>query len=181
MSPNEEKWVWNRCLGHLSMRSISQLNKLGLVRGFPNLKFASYALCEACQKGKFSKTSFKAKIVVSTSRPLELLHIDLFGPVKIASIDGKKYGLVIIDDYSRWTWVKLLKHKDESHFMFSTFCLLVHTEMNCKIVKVRSDHGGEFENKHFKNIFDSNGISHDFSCSRTPQKIGVVERKNMTL
>jgi hypothetical protein len=78
------------------MRNISQLNKLGLVRGLPNLKFASDALCEACQKGKFSKTSFKAKTVVSTSRPLELLHIDLFGPLKIASINGNKYGLVMM-------------------------------------------------------------------------------------
>ena len=100
MSVNEEQWVWHRSLGHVSMRRISQLNKLGLVRGLPNLKFALDALCEACQKGKFSKTSFKAKNVVSTSRPLELLHIDLFGPVKIASISGKKYGLVIVDDYS---------------------------------------------------------------------------------
>ncbi|KAI5403892.1 hypothetical protein KIW84_051149 [Lathyrus oleraceus] len=83
------------------MGIISQLNKLGLVRGLPNPKFASNALCEACQKGKFSKTSFKAKIVVSTSRPIELLHIDLFGLVKTASINGKKYGLVIVDDYSQ--------------------------------------------------------------------------------
>ena len=65
------------------------------------MKFTSNDLYEACQKGKFSKTSFKAKNVVSTSRPLELLHIDFFGPVKTASINGKKYGLVIVDDYNR--------------------------------------------------------------------------------
>ena len=78
MFVNKEQWVWHRCLGHVSMRRISQLNKLGLVRGLPNLKFVSDALCEACQKGKFSKTSFKAKTVISTSRRLELMHIDLF-------------------------------------------------------------------------------------------------------
>ena len=128
LSVNEEQWVWYIRLGHVSLRKISQLNKLGLVRGLPNLKYSSDALCEACQKGKFSKTSFKPKKVVSISRPLELLHIDLFGPVKTASNNGKKYGLVIVDDYSRWTWVKFLRHKDESNFVFTTFCSQVQNE-----------------------------------------------------
>jgi transposase InsO family protein len=163
------------------LRKISQLNKLNLVRGLPNLKFSSDALCEACQKGKFTKRSFKAKNIVSTSRPLELLHIDLFGLVKTASFGGKKYGLVIVDDYSRWTWVKFLRHRDESHSVFSTFCSQVQNEMNCKVIRVRSDHGGEFENKDFDNLFDSNGITRDLSCPRTPQQNEVVERNNMTL
>src|ERR1044072_2860944 len=181
LSVHQEQWVWHRRLGHVSMRKISQLNKLDLVRGLPKLKFASDALCEACQKGKFSKRSFKAKNIVSTSRPLELLHIDLFGPVKTASPNGKKYGLVIIDDYSRWTWVKFLRSKDESYSVFTSFCTQVQNEKNSKIVRVRSDHGGEFENKDFEGLFDANGISHDFSCPRTPQQNGVVERKNRTL
>src|ERR1044072_9790322 len=121
------------------------------------------------------------KNVVSTSRPLELLHIDLFGPVKTASISGKKYGLVIIDDYSIWKWVKFLRHKDESHSMFSNFCNQVQNDKEFRIVKVRSDHGGEFENKDFEKLFNENDISHDFSCPRTPQQNGVVERKNRTL
>ena len=101
LSINNEQWIWHRRLGHVSMRRISQINKLNLVRGLPNLKFNSDALCEACQKGKFAKPAFKSKNVVSTSKPLELLHFDLFGPVKTASVSGKKYGLVIVDDYSR--------------------------------------------------------------------------------
>lgn len=119
--------------------------------------------------GKFSISSFKAKKIVSTTRPLELLHIDLFGPVKTASIKGKKYGLVIVDDFSRWTWVKFLKHKDQSYSVFADFCNQVQNEKDFKIVKVRSDHGGEFENKFFEKYFSENGILHDFSCPRTPQ------------
>ena len=69
------------------------------VKGLPDLKYHSDALCGACQKGKIVKTSFKSKNIVSTSKPLELLHIDLFGQVSVASIRGKKYGLVIVDDY----------------------------------------------------------------------------------
>src|SRR3954465_11919342 len=128
MSVSEEQWVCHRRLGHASLRKISQINKLNLVRRLPNLKFKSDALCEACQKGKFSRPAFKFKNVVSSLRPLELLHIDLFGPVKITSVRGKKYGLVIVDDYSRWTWVKFLKHKDESHSVFFEFCTQIQSE-----------------------------------------------------
>lgn len=125
-------------------------------------------LFEACQKGRFSKTSFKTKYVVSTSKTLELLQIYLFGPVKTAYVKGKKYGIVIVDDYSRWTWVKFLRHKDESHFVFSTFCSQVQNEKNFRIVKFVSDNGGEFENKYFEKLFDENDIFHDFSCPGTP-------------
>ena len=86
------------------------------------------------RKANLENLLLKQKNVVSTSRPLELLHIDLFGPVKTASISGKKYGLVIVDDYSRWTWVKFLRHKDESHSMFSTFCNQVQNEKDLRIV-----------------------------------------------
>ena len=138
MYVDNEKWVWPKRLGHVSMRRISHINKLNLVRGLPNLKFSSDALCEACQKGKFAKPPFKSKNVVSTSRPLELLHIDLYGPVKTTSISGKKYGLVIVDNSSRWSLVKFLKHKDESHSVFANFYNVVQNEKEFRIVKVRS-------------------------------------------
>src|SRR4051812_11898351 len=181
MSVSKEQWVWHRRLGHASLRKISQINKLNLVRGLPNLEYKSDVLCEACQKGKFSNPAFKSKNVVSSSRSLELLHIDLFGPVKTTSIRGKKYGLVIVDDYSRWTWIKFFKHKDESHSVFFEFCTQIQSEKECKIIKVKSDHGGKFENRFFEIYFKENGIPHDFSCPRTPQQNGVVERKNRTL
>lgn len=98
-----------------------------------------------------------------------------------ASINGKKYGLVIVDDYSRWTWVKFLRSKDESYEVFSNFCKQVQSEKELKILKVRSDHGGEFENEPFENFCEENGIIHEFSSPRTPQQNGVVERKNRSL
>ena len=100
----------------------------------------------------------KSKDIVSTSRPLELLHIDLFGLVSTVSIYGSKYGMVLVDDYSTWSWVKFLK-----------------------ILKVRSDHGGEFENEPFELFCEKHGIIHEFSSPRTPQQNGVVERKNSSL
>jgi len=97
LSVNDKKWVWHIRLGHANWRLIFKLSKLQLVRGLPNIDYYLDALCGACQKGKIVKASFKTKDIVSTSKPLELLHIDLFGPVNTVSL----YGLVIVDDYSR--------------------------------------------------------------------------------
>jgi transposase InsO family protein len=127
------------------------------------------------------KSSFKTKDIVSTSRPLELLHIDLFGPVSTASLYGSKYGLVIVDDYIRWTWVKFLKSKDNAYDVFSNFYTQIQSEKEMKILKVRSDHGGEFENEPFENFCEKLVIVHEFSSPRTPQHNGVVERKNRIL
>jgi len=96
------------------------------------------------------KSSFKAKDIVSTSRTLELLHIDLFGPINTASLYGSKYGLVIVDDYNRWTWVKFLRSKDNAYDVFNNFCTQIQSEKEMNILKVRSDHGGEFENEPFE-------------------------------
>ena len=92
---------------------------------------------------------------------------------KTASVSGKKYGLVIVDGYSRWTWVKYLRHKDESQSVFVTFCNQVQNENDLRIVKVRSDLGGEFGNKKFEIFFNEKGISHDFSCPRNPNKMNL--------
>ncbi|WJX78348.1 hypothetical protein P8452_61580 [Trifolium repens] len=178
---NDEKWVWHQRLGHANWRLISKLSKLSLVKGLPNLNYHSDVLYGSCRIGKISKTSFKPKNIVSTSRPLELLHIDLFGPVSTASINGKKYGLVIVDDYSRWTWVKFLRVKDDAYDVFTIICTQVQSEKSLMIFKIRSDHGGEFENEPFATYCEDHGIVHEFSAPRTPQQNGVVERKNKSL
>jgi len=147
---NDKKWVWRRRLRHANLRLISKLSKLQLVRGLPNIDYHSDALCGACQKGKIVKSSFKTKDIFSTSRPLELPHIDLFGPVNTASLYGSKYGLVIVDDYNRWTWVKFLRSKDNAYDVFSNFCTQIQSKKEMKILKLRSDHGGEFENESFE-------------------------------
>jgi len=107
---SDKKWLWPRRLRHANWRLIYKLSKLQLVRGLQNIDYHSDALCGACQKGKIVKSSFKSKDIISTSKTLELLHIDLFGPVSTASIYGSKYGLLIVDDYNRWIWVKFHMH-----------------------------------------------------------------------
>jgi len=89
--------------------------------------------------------------------------------------------LVIVDDYSRWSWVKFLKSKDDSYDVFSKFCIQIQSVKELKILKDRSDHGEEFENEPFEIFCEKHGIIHEFSSPRTPQQNGVVERKNRSL
>ena len=114
------------------------------------------------------KTSHKSKDAISTKRPLELLHIDLFGPSRITSLNHSKYALVIVDDYSRFTWTLFIKHKDETFGKFTDFCKLIQNQKSTTIVTIRSDHGGEFENELFSDFCNKNGIKHEFSVPRTP-------------
>ena len=115
---NESSWIWHNRLGHASMDSLARLINLDLVRGLPKMNFENDRICKACQLGIQTKSSFKPKNIVSTSRPLELLHMDLFGPISTTSLGEKRYGFVIIDDYSRFTWILFIAHKDEAFDMF---------------------------------------------------------------
>jgi len=128
MLVSDEKWLWHKRLWHANWRLISKFSKLKLVKGLLELKHHLDAHYGACQHGEIAKTSFKTKNILSTFSPLELLHIDLFGPVSTSSINGKKYGLLIVDDYSRWTWVKFLRTKDKAYDVFNNFYAQVQNE-----------------------------------------------------
>ena len=112
---------------------------------------------------------------------MQLLHIDLFGPTRTTSLDGKSYDFVIVNDFSRYTWVLFLSLKNEALDMFILFCKIVQNEKGYSISSIRSDHGKEFENLGFDAFCGENGISHNFFTLRTPQQNGVVEKRNRTL
>ena len=181
VSLNEETWIWHKRLAHAHMDLLNKLSKNDLVIGLPKLKFSKDRICEACQKGKQVKSSFKSKNVVSTSRPLQLLHMDLVGPSRIRSRGGNLYIFVIVDDFSRFTWTLFLSHKSDTFNAFKRFAKVVQNEKGTTIVSLRSDHGKEFENEDFSCYCFENGINHNFSAPRTPQQNGVVERKNRCL
>ena len=117
--------------------------------------------------------SFKPKEIVSTSRHLELLHLDLFCPSRTRSLGGNYYRFVIVYDYSRFTWTLFLSSKDDNFHAFIKFANKIQNQL----ISLRSDHDGEFVNHRFEDYCDEFGISHNFSCPRTPQQNGVVERK----
>ena len=119
--------------------------------------------------------------MVSTTRPLQLLHMDLFGPSRTRSFGGNIYALVIVDYFSRFTWTLFLVHKNDAFKVFKRYAKQVQNEKSLKITSIRSDHGGEFQNSLFEEFCEENGIFHNFSAPRTPQQNGVVERKNRSL
>ncbi|GKA96115.1 retrovirus-related pol polyprotein from transposon TNT 1-94 [Tanacetum coccineum] len=114
---NENSTLWHRRLGHANMRLIQSLATKELFRNLPKLKFDQH-FCDACKIGKQAHTSHKAKNIVSTTRCLELLHMDLFGLSVVQSYGGNRYTLVIVDDYSRYTWTRFLKDKTEAFNQF---------------------------------------------------------------
>nr|KYP33754.1 Retrovirus-related Pol polyprotein from transposon TNT 1-94 [Cajanus cajan] len=181
MSKNDESWLWHKRIAHINMEHLNKLISKDLVIGLPKIKFEKNKLCDACQKGKQVKVSFKPKNIVTTTRPLELLHMDLFGPSRTMSFGGSYYGLVLVDDFSRYTWTLFLANKSDTFGVFRKFAKLIQNKKNLKIVSIRSDHGKEFENKDFDLFCEENGIEHNFSAPRTPQQNGVVERKNRSL
>ncbi|GJU85323.1 putative reverse transcriptase domain-containing protein [Tanacetum coccineum] len=169
---DENSTLWHRRLGHANMRLIQSLASKELVRNLPKLKFDQH-FCDACKIGKN---------IVSTTRCLELLHMDLFGPSAVRSYGGNRYTLVIVDDYSRYTWTRFLKDKTEAFDQFEIFSKKIQNQLGCTIVSIRTDHGREFDNEvQFGEFCNANGITHNFSAPRTPQSNGVVERKNRTL
>src|ERR1044072_8308269 len=181
VSTNDDAWLWHRRIAHIHMDHLNKLVKHDLVMGLPKFKYVKDRLCVACQKGKQTKSSFKPKHIVSTERPLQLLHMDLFGPSRTKSMGGNLYALVIVDDFSRFTWTLFLAHKNDAFHSFIKFAKLDQNEKSLKIVSIRCDHGGEFQNDEFELFCEDHGINHNFSSPRTPQQNGVVERKNRSL
>ena len=107
--------------------------------------------------------------------------MNLFEPVRVASLGGMHYAYVLVDDYSRFTWMCFLAHKNDAFKAFENFAKRAQNEKGFCISSIRSDHETEFENESFKTYCIENEISHTFSSPRTPQQNGVVERKNRTL
>ena len=145
------------------------LVKRNLVRVLSKKEFTKDGLCDSCHKGKQKKTSFKRKSIWSINEVLKLLHMDLFGPVNIMSISNKKYALVIVDDYTRYSCTFFLHSKDESSQMIINHIRNVETRSKWKATTLRSDNGTEFKNSTMKVFCESKGISQTFYASRTPQ------------
>src|SRR3954468_1941668 len=118
---------------------------------------------------------------IKSNKILELLHVDLFGPPSHASLGGKKYCLVIVDDFSRYYWVYFFKLKSETQKTFIDFINLVQRQYNVPMLIIRSDNGTEFKNYTLNDFLSDEGIKHQYSAAYTPQQNGVSERKNRTL
>ncbi|GJV50247.1 retrovirus-related pol polyprotein from transposon TNT 1-94 [Tanacetum coccineum] len=148
-----KSWVWYRRLSYLNFGEINHLAIHSLVRGLLKIKFEKDHLCSVCAMGKSKKKPHKPKSEDTNQEKLYLLCMDLCRPMRVASLNGKKYIIVIVDDYSQFTWVKCL----------------------------RTDNGTEFVNQTLREYYEKVGISHETFVDRSPQQNGVVKRRNRTL
>nr|GEW33294.1 retrovirus-related Pol polyprotein from transposon TNT 1-94 [Tanacetum cinerariifolium] len=176
-----KSWLWHQRLSHLNFDTINDLARNDLVSGLPKFKYHKEHLCPLCEQGKSKRASHPPKPVPNSRQRLHLLHMDLCGPMRLASINGKRYVLVIVDDYSRYTWVYFLRSKDEAPEVIKTFLKRITVLLQSPDIIIRTDNDTEFKNQVLKEYFDSVGISHQMSSVRTPQQNGVVERRNQTL
>nr|GEZ20941.1 hypothetical protein [Tanacetum cinerariifolium] len=176
-----KSWLWHRRLSHLNFGAINHLAIQCLVRGLPKLKFEKDHLCYTCAMGKSKKKSHKPKSEDTNQEKLYLLHMDLCGPMRVESVNGKKYILVIVDDYSQFTWVKCLRSKDEALDFIIKFLKMIQVRLKVPVRRIRTDNGTKFVNQTLREYYEQVGISQKTSVARSPQQNGVVERRNRTL
>jgi hypothetical protein len=161
-------WLWHRRLTHIGMKNLHKLLKGEHILGLTNVHFEKDRICSACQAGKQVGVHHPHKNIMTTNRPRELLHMDLFGPVAYISIDWSKYCLVIVDDYSRFTWVFFLQEKSQTQETLKRFLRQAQNEFGLRIKKIRSDNGTKFKNSEIEVFLEEEGINHEFSSPYTP-------------
>nr|GEX07021.1 hypothetical protein [Tanacetum cinerariifolium] len=177
---SSQSWLWYQRLSYLNFTTINNLVKNNFVQGLPKMKFKKDHLSSACEQGKIHQKHHKSKTASASNKPLYLLYMDLCGPMHVRSINGKRYELVV-DDYSRYTWVFFLHLKDEASEVIISFIKKTQVNLQLQVQRVQTDNGTKFKNKTLAKYFDEVGITKQYSTARTPQQNGVVERRNRTL
>ncbi|GJZ34642.1 retrovirus-related pol polyprotein from transposon TNT 1-94 [Tanacetum coccineum] len=165
-----KSWLWHRRLSHLNFGAIIHLTKHGLIRGLPKLKFEKDHLCLACAIGESKKQSHKPKFEHTNQEKLYRLHMDLCGPIRVVSVNRKKYILVIVDDYSWFTWVKFSASKDEAPDFIIKFLKMIQVRLNATVRNIRTDNGTEFVNQTLQDYYQKVRIYHETSVARIPQQ-----------
>jgi hypothetical protein len=145
LSKYNESWLWHRRLGHLHFDHLIKIRNRVAVRDFPEIS-------------KPHDIVFKSKSFPSSSKPLQLVHMDLCGPSRKEGTGKENYFMLVIDDYSRLTWVVFLKEKSKAFAKFKHFKALTENQTGRKIKAIRSDRGGEFSSRKFKDLCDEHGI-----------------------
>ncbi|GJT01784.1 retrovirus-related pol polyprotein from transposon TNT 1-94 [Tanacetum coccineum] len=173
-----KSWLWHRRLNHLNFGTLNDLARKDLVRGLPRLKFEKDHLCSACQLGKSRKATHKPKTINTITEVLHTLHMDLCGPLRVQSINRKKYILVIVDDYSRFTWVKFLRSKDETPAFVINLLKQLQVGLNKTVRFVRTDNGTEFVNKDLMISMTRWQFPRGRPFENSSNRNGVVEQRN---
>ena len=172
--------LWHKRLGHFHHAALIFMKKNNLVKDLPNLEVMPPE-CTACQYGKQKRLPFPKNKAWRATQKLQLVHTDVGGPMKTPSLNGSKYYIAFIDDYSRMCWIYFMKFKSEVADIFMKFKAWVETQSESKMQVIRSDNGTEYTCEKFNKFCEDAGIEHQLTAPYTPQQNGVVERKNRTI
>ena len=162
--------LWHRRLGHIIHNNLKDIIASEAFKVVSNLKAEPESMCAPCQLRIQTRMSNTKSQITSTSRVLELIHMDLMGPMQVESLAGKRCKYVCVDEFSRFSWTNFCKDKSKACKAFEELWLKLAKEHNkvLRITKIRSDYGKVFENSFFKNFGGKNGIQHEFSAFKTP-------------
>lgn len=192
--------LWHRRLGHANLRTMQHMAAKQKAEGLPS-SFTALPFCSGCSMGKQTRVKIPTKkhiqpscrecqetrrmnseaSMTRTSKPLELVHTDLCGPLTTASSSGSRYMLTITDDFSRYTWLFFLKKKSDTLSKFQQFKTMIELQGNFKLKTIRSDRGGEYTSSAFISFCETSGIVRQLTQAHTPHQNGVAERKNRSL
>nr|GEV84166.1 copia protein [Tanacetum cinerariifolium] len=172
-------------MAHVNFKTINKLAKNGLVASLPLNLFTNEHNCVACNKGKQHKAPYKVISAVRTIfEPLQLLHMDLFGPTSIRSIDHKYYSLVVTDDFSQFSWAFFLGTKDETFYILKDFLALIENQLNKKVKTIRCDNRTEFWNAQLIDLCGAKGIRRDYKAVSTAcyvlNRVSIISPHNKT-
>ncbi|GAU43961.1 hypothetical protein TSUD_283880 [Trifolium subterraneum] len=179
-SIEDKTQLWHNRYGHLSVKGLKILNSKDMVKGLPALGEMNER-CTDCLIGKQQREVIPKQAKWRATTKLQLIHSDICGPINPCSNGGKRYFLTLTDDFSRKTWVYILKEKSEAFETFRNFKAMVELKSGCVIQMLRTDRGGEFTSNAFNEFCKSKGIKRQLTTAYTPQQNGVSERKNRTL
>ncbi|KAK9053340.1 hypothetical protein SSX86_029973 [Deinandra increscens subsp. villosa] len=175
-----ESGIWHSRLGHVNVHTLEQMTSSGIVLGVPRIKGDSQ-ICDTCLAGKQIRNSFPKESEYKTKNILELVSMDLCGPMTPATKTGIRYFMLLVDEHSRYMWVYFLKNKNEAFEVFKSFKSEIEGKLGSKIKSLRSDRGGEFTSQEFNEFCSLNGIYRLLTTPYSPQQNVIVERRNRSI
>lgn len=179
-SLDDPAWLWHARLGHVNFQAMKLLVDKEMAGGVPAIVHPNQ-LCQSCLVAKQIRAPFPVEAHYRAEEPLELLHMDLCGPITPSTMAGNCYFLLIVDDYTRWMWVFVIKSKDQALEAFTKFKPLAENTAGRRVKTLRSDRGGEFLSGDFARLCEEAGIQRHLTAPYSPQQNGVVERRNRTV
>jgi hypothetical protein len=177
---NDAAWLWHSRFGHLNFKALRNLGVKGMVEGMPIVDRLEQ-VCDACTLGKQHRAPFPKTSLYRAKRGLELFHADLCGQIRPQTVGGNLYFLLVVDDFSRFMWIELLKTKGEALSCLIKIKQRAEVELESKLKALRTDRGGEFNSRMFTTFCTEQGIKHFTTTPYTPQQNGVVERRNQSV